>query len=53
MPTTICPIAGLIETKKRFDYYFRKWLSNFCPLSPFVPFPPLSPSFPYNPYYPL
>lgn len=56
MPTTIYPIAGLIETKKRFDYHFRKWLSNFCPLSPLFPLPPfcppLSPTTPITPYNP-
>lgn len=46
--------SKMCETKKHFDYHFRKWLSNFCPLSPLFPLPPfLSPSFPYNPYYPL
>lgn len=56
MPTTICPIVGLIETKKRLDYRFRKWLSNFCPLSPLFPLspfcPPLSPTTPITPYNP-
>lgn len=56
MPTTICPIAGLVETKKRFEYHFRKWLSNFCPLSPLFllsPFcPPLSPTTPITTYNP-
>lgn len=53
---TICQIAGLIETKKRFDYHFRKGLSNFCPLSPLFPLPPfcppLSPTTPITPYNP-
>lgn len=56
MPTTICQISGLIETKKRFGYHFQKWLSNFCPLSPLFllsPFcPPLSPTTPITPYNP-
>lgn len=60
---TICPIAGLIETKSRyvrrkkhFDYHFWKWRSNFCPLSPLFPLspfcPPLSPTTPITPYNP-
>lgn len=56
MPAAIRLIAGLIETKKRFDYHFRKWLSNFCPLSPLFPLPPfcppLSPTTPITPYNP-
>ena len=47
---------GMRETKKRFDYHFRKWLSNFCPLSPLFPLPPfcppLSPTTPITPYNP-
>lgn len=46
----------MCETKKRFDYHFRKWLSNFCPLSPLFPLPPfcppLSPTTPITPYNP-
>lgn len=42
--------------KKRFNYHFRKWLSNFCPLSPLFPLPPfcppLSPTTPITPYNP-
>lgn len=40
------------ETKKRFDYHFRKWLSNFCPLSPLFPLPPFVPLFPLQPLLP-
>lgn len=44
------------KTKKCFDYHFRKWLSNFCPLSPLFPLspfcPPLSPTTPITPYNP-
>lgn len=55
-PATICTIEWLIEMKKRFDYYFQKCLSNFCPLSPLFPLPPfcppLSPTTPITPYNP-
>ena len=48
--------SKMCETKKRFDYHFRKWLSNFCPLSPLFPLspfcPPLSPTTPITPYNP-
>lgn len=48
--------SKVCETKKRFDYHFRKWLSNFCPLSPLFPLspfcPPLSPTTPITPYNP-
>lgn len=46
----------MCETKKRFEYHFRKWLSNFCPLSPLFPLPPfcppLPPTTPITPYNP-
>lgn len=46
----------MCETEKRFDYHFRKGLSNFCPLSPLFPLspfcPPLSPTTPITPYNP-
>lgn len=42
--------------EKLFDYHFRKWLSNFCPLSPLFPLPPfcppLSPTTPITLYNP-
>lgn len=48
--------SKMCETKKRFDNHFRKWLSNFCPLSPLFPLPPfcppLSPTTPITPYNP-
>lgn len=46
----------MCETEKRFNYHFRKGLSNFCPLSPLFPLspfcPPLSPTTPITPYNP-
>lgn len=46
--------SKMYETKKRFDYRFQKWLSNFCPLSPLFPLspfcPPLSPTTPITLY---
>lgn len=48
--------SKMCETKKRFKHHFRKWLSNFCPLSPLFPLspfcPPLSPTTPITPYNP-
>ena len=48
--------SKMCEAKKRFDYHFQKWLSNFCPLSPLFPLPPfcppLSPTTPITPYNP-
>ena len=48
--------SKMCETKKHFDNHFRKWLSNFCPLSPLFPLPPfcppLSPTTPITPYNP-
>lgn len=44
--------SKVCETKKRFDYHFRKWASNFCPLSPLFPLPPFVPLFPLQPLLP-
>ena len=56
MPTTICPIAGLIETKNASTITFGNGFQIFVPFPPcflFPPFcPPLSPTTPITPYNP-
>ena len=59
MPTTICPIAGLIETKARCvrrkntsTITFENGFQIFVPFPPCFLFPPFVPLFPLQPLLP-
>ena len=52
MPTTICKISGLIETKNASTITFGNGFQIFVPFPPCFLFPPFVPLFPLQPLLP-